>query len=83
MAKYDAAVDRHTFLGGANPVAPRLARPSPSLPRSRRRELFAESPTQFFLEIRPWTLTFVREGERVVRVDLLDSGEIASGPKIE
>jgi hypothetical protein len=47
------------------------------IPEGDRSELF-------FLKIRPWTLTFVREGERVVRIDfILDSGEIVSGPKIE
>ena len=48
-----------------------------------RNELFAESPTQLFLKIRPWTLTFVREGERVVRIDILDSGQIVPAPRVE
>ena len=52
-------------------------------PRSARAELFAESPTQLFLKIRPWTMTFVREGERVVRIDILDSGQLVPAPRVE
>jgi hypothetical protein len=48
-----------------------------------RSELFAQSPTQLFLKIRPWTMTFVREGNRVVRIDILDSGEIVPAPRVE
>ena len=53
------------------------------IPEGDRSELFAESPTQFFLKIRPWTLTFVKDGTRVVRLDILDRGEVVSGPKID
>ncbi|MDR7098835.1 CubicO group peptidase (beta-lactamase class C family) [Lysobacter niabensis] len=53
------------------------------VPQGERSELFAETPTQFFLKIRPWTLTFVKEGSKVVRLDILDSGEIVSGPKVD
>ena len=42
-----------------------------------------QSPTQLFLKIRPWTMTFVREGERVVRIDILEAGEIVPAPRIE
>ena len=52
-------------------------------PQDGRSELYAESPTQLFLKIRPWTMTFVREGERVVRIDILDSGEIVPAPRVE
>ena len=52
-------------------------------PQGRRAELFAESPTQLFLKIRPWTMTFVREGERVVRIDILESGEIVPAPRVD
>ena len=52
-------------------------------PQGTRTELFAESPTQVFLKIRPWTMTFVREGDRVVRIDILDSGEIVPAPRVE
>ncbi len=51
-------------------------------PEGDRFELFAETPTQFFLKIRQWTLTFVREAERVVRMDILEDGQILSAPKI-
>jgi CubicO group peptidase (beta-lactamase class C family) len=53
------------------------------VPQGDRSELFAESPTQFFLKIRPWTLTFVKEGSQVVRLDILDNGEIVSGRKVD
>ena len=52
-------------------------------PQGGRTELFAESPTQLFLKIRPWTMTFVREGERVVRIDILESGEIVPAPRVD
>ena len=53
------------------------------IPEGDRSELFAETPSQFFLKIRPWTLTFVKEGSRVVRLDVLDGGEIVSGPRVD
>jgi hypothetical protein len=52
-------------------------------PEGDRSELFAETPTQFFLKRRQWTMTFVREGKRVVRIDIGDAGEIVQAPKIE
>lgn len=53
------------------------------VPQGDRSELFAETPSKFFLKIRPWTLTFVKEGSQVKRLDILDSGEIVSGPKVD
>jgi CubicO group peptidase (beta-lactamase class C family) len=53
------------------------------LPQGERSELFAETPSQFFLKIRPWTLTFVKKGSQVTRLDILDSGEIVSGRKVD
>jgi CubicO group peptidase (beta-lactamase class C family) len=53
------------------------------VPQDDRSELFAEAPSQFFLKIRPWTLTFVKEGSQVVRLDFLDSGEIVSAPRVD
>jgi hypothetical protein len=44
--------------------------------------MFAESPAEFFLKIRPWTLTFVKHGEDVVRLDILDGGEVVSGTRV-
>ena len=35
------------------------------------------------LKIRPWTMTFVRKGERVVRIDILDTGEIVPALRVE
>jgi CubicO group peptidase (beta-lactamase class C family) len=52
-------------------------------PNGVRAELFAESPDKLFLKIRPWTMTFVREGNRVVRIDIIDSGEIFKATRIE
>ena len=53
------------------------------VPQGDRSELFAETPSQFFLKIRPWTLTFVKEGSQVIRLDILDSGEIVPAPRVE
>ncbi len=53
-----------------------------NVPQDARTELFAETPSQFFLKIRPWTLIFVKEAGRVVRLDILDSGEIVSGRRV-
>lgn len=53
------------------------------IPEGDRSELFAESPTQFFLKIRPRTLTFVKDGARVIRLDILDRGEVVSAPKVD
>lgn len=53
------------------------------VPQGERSELFAEAPSQFFLKIRPWTLTFVKEGSRVVRLDILDSGQTVSGKRVD
>ena len=53
------------------------------VPIDGRSELFAETPTQFFLKIRPWTLTFVQEGGRITRLEILEAGEIVAGKRIE
>jgi hypothetical protein len=53
------------------------------VPQGDRSELFAETPSQFFLKIRPWTLTFVKEGSQVIKLDILESGEIVSGRKVD
>src|SRR6185436_2315388 len=53
------------------------------VPQGDRSELFAETPSQFFLKIRQWTLTFVKEGSQVIKLDILDSGEIVSGRKVD
>ncbi len=53
------------------------------VPRDGRSELFAETPTQFFLKIRPWTLTFVQEGGRITRLDIFEAGEIVAAKRIE
>jgi CubicO group peptidase (beta-lactamase class C family) len=53
------------------------------VPQDDRSELFAATPTQFFLKIRPWTLTFVKEGSQVIRLDILDSGQTVSGRKVD
>jgi len=52
-------------------------------PQGERSELFAEAPSQFFLKIRPWTLTFVKEGSKVTRLDISDSGEVMSGRRVD
>ncbi|MDR7136102.1 CubicO group peptidase (beta-lactamase class C family) [Lysobacter niastensis] len=52
-------------------------------PQGQRAELFAQSPTQLFVKIRPWTMNFVREGGRVVRIDIVENGETVPTPRIE
>jgi CubicO group peptidase (beta-lactamase class C family) len=52
------------------------------VPQGERSELFAATPTQFFLKIRPWTLTFVPDGKGM-RLDILSQGEVFSGKKVE
>jgi len=47
-----------------------------------RTELFAETPTQFFIKNRPWTLNFVREGKQPIRLDIHYKGGVSSGPKV-
>ena len=53
------------------------------VPQGERSELFAEAPSQFFLKIRPWTLTFVKEGSQVTRLDVSDNGEVMSGRRVD
>jgi CubicO group peptidase (beta-lactamase class C family) len=53
------------------------------VPQGYRSEMHAESPTQFFLKIRPWTMTFVKQGGKVVRLDFLENGEVVSGTRVE
>jgi CubicO group peptidase (beta-lactamase class C family) len=47
-------------------------------------EMFAVSPTDFFIKNRlPWTLRFVREGGKVVRLEFLDRGEVTPAPRMQ
>lgn len=52
------------------------------IPEGERTELFAETPTQFFIKNRPWTLNFVREGAQPIRLDIHYAGGVSSGPKV-
>lgn len=74
---------RYQFPGRIVTITREGSRLFIDFPQGGRSELFAESPTQLFLKIRPWTMTFVREGERVVRIDILDTGEIVPTPRVE
>jgi CubicO group peptidase (beta-lactamase class C family) len=78
-----AYAGRYQFPGRIATITREGSRLFIDFPRGARAELFAESPTQLFLKIRPWTMTFVREGERVVRIDILDTGEIVPAPRVE
>jgi CubicO group peptidase (beta-lactamase class C family) len=51
------------------------------VPQGERSELFATSPTRFFLKIRPWTLRFVPDGKGM-RLDILSKDETFSGRKV-
>jgi CubicO group peptidase (beta-lactamase class C family) len=46
-------------------------------------ELHPESPTTFFLRIRPWDLVFVKENGKVVRLDFIEGNVTDSAPTIE
>ena len=78
-----AYAGRYQFPGRIATITREGSRLFIDFPQGARAELFAESPTQLFLKIRPWTMTFVREGERVVRIDILDTGEIVPAPRVE
>ena len=78
-----AYAGRYQFPGRIATITREGSRLFIDFPRGARAELFAESPTQLCLKIRPWTMTFVLEGERVVRIDILDSGEIVPAPRVE
>jgi CubicO group peptidase (beta-lactamase class C family) len=51
--------------------------------QGRRYELFAETPDQFFVKIRPWTLRFVKEGARVTRLDITETDLTLQAPRVE
>jgi hypothetical protein len=46
-------------------------------------ELFAESPTKFFLRIRPWDLVFVKENGKVVRLDFIEGDQTDAAPRVD
>lgn len=62
------AEDGHLYLVGSS---------------GKRFELLAEAPNRFFLKTRPWTVTFVKEGERVTRMDIQDTGLTLQAPRVE
>jgi hypothetical protein len=53
------------------------------VPKGSRSELFAEAPDRFFLKFQPWTLTFVKEGSRITRLDISDAGQTLQAPRVE
>ena len=78
-----AYAGRYQFPGRVVTITREGSRLFIDFPQGDRSELFAESPSQLFLKIRPWKMTFVREGERVVRIDILDAGELVPAPRVE
>ena len=78
-----AYAGRYQFPGRIVTITREGSRLFIDFPQDSPSELFAESPTQLFLKIRPWTMTFMREGDRVVRIDILDTGEIVPAPRVE
>ncbi len=78
-----AYAGRYQFPGRIVTITREGSRLFIDFPEGSRTELFAESPTQLFLKIRPWKMTFVREGERVVRIDILDTGEIVPAARVD
>jgi CubicO group peptidase (beta-lactamase class C family) len=78
-----AYAGRYQFPSRIVTIAREGSRLFVDFPQGSRTELFAETPTQLFLKIRPWTMTFVREGERVVRIDILEAGQIVPAPRVD
>jgi hypothetical protein len=78
-----AYAGRYQFPSRIVTIAREGSRLFVAFPQGSRTELFAETPTQLFLKIRPWTMTFVREGERVVRIDILEAGQIVPAPRVD
>lgn len=62
------AEDGHLYLVGSS---------------GKRSELLAETPNRFFLKTRPWTVTFVKEGERVTRMDIHDPALTLQAPRVK
>jgi len=79
----DSYAGRYQFPHRVITVTREDARLYIDVPQGGRSELFAATPTQFFLKIRPWTLTFVQEGGRITRLDILEAGQIVAGTRIE
>ena len=52
-------------------------------PDGMRAEVFAEGPATAFVKIRAWTMTFVREGDKVTRIDILDNGEVYKAMRVD
>ena len=48
-----------------------------------RHELFAEAPDRFFLKDRTWTVSFVKEGGRVTRMEITDTGILLKAPRVK
>jgi len=48
-----------------------------------RYELFAETRERFFLKIRTWTVTFVKEHGKVIRLDIADTGILLEAPRVQ
>jgi hypothetical protein len=53
------------------------------VPQGHPSELFAESPTTFFLKNRPWTMKFVRRGGKVVRLDFIGDGYVDKATRVQ
>ncbi|GAB3368149.1 serine hydrolase [Lysobacter rhizosphaerae] len=62
------AEDGHMYLVGSS---------------GKQYELFAEAPNRFFLKTRPWTVIFVKEGGRVTRMDIEDTGLTLHAPRVK
>jgi len=54
-----------------------------NIPEGDRSEMYAISPTQFFVKSRPYVMTFVRDGGRVTRLDALVDTETVTAPRIK
>ena len=52
-------------------------------PAGVRSELFATSPDDLFVKVRPWTMTAVRDGGKVVRFDIDEAGSVYEATRVE
>jgi CubicO group peptidase (beta-lactamase class C family) len=53
------------------------------IPKDGHAELFATSPTEFFLKSRPWKIRFIQAGDKVLRMEFADTGYVEPAPRIE
>ena len=81
--RLEAYVGRYQFEHRVVTVSQEGSRLFIDSPKDSKSELFAESPSRFFLKILPWQFTFVQEGSRVTHLELVADGQTLRAKKIE